>query len=160
MTEKDDFSLQDFLPFLLNRAAEESSLAFQAHYKNRYGMLRNEWRVLFHLGIFGQMTARDIGERAKIHKTKISRAVAKLAERRFVSRSRDEKDRRSEHLRLTPAGEAAYRDLRAEAQSYDGMLAERFTPEEVALLRRMLRQLAGIEYPLAKDVPQSQGQGG
>jgi hypothetical protein len=35
------------------------------------------------------------------------------------------------------------------------MLAERFTPEEVALLRRMLRQLAGIEYPLPKDVPQS-----
>ncbi|MEP1494275.1 MAG: MarR family transcriptional regulator, partial [Pseudophaeobacter sp.] len=76
------------------------------------------------------------------------------------SRSRDEKDRRSEHLRLTPAGEAAYRDLRAEAQSYDGMLAKRFTPEEVALLRRMLRQLAGIEYPLPKDMPQSQGQGG
>ncbi len=35
MTEKDEFSLQDFLPFLLNRAAEESSLAFQTHYKNR-----------------------------------------------------------------------------------------------------------------------------
>jgi DNA-binding MarR family transcriptional regulator len=150
MTEKDDFSLQDFLPFLLNRAAEESSLAFQAHYKNRYGMLRNEWRVLFHLGVFGQMTAKDISARAKIHKTKISRAVAKLAERRFVSRSRDEKDRRAEHLRLTPAGEAAYRDLRAQAQSYDAELAARFTPQEVALLRRMLRQLAGIDDPRAE----------
>ena len=151
MTEKDEFSLQDFLPFLLNRAAEESSLAFQTHYKNRYGMLRNEWRVLFHLGIFGQMTAREIGDRAKIHKTKISRAVAKLAERRFVSRSRDEKDLRAEHLRLTPAGEAAYRDLRAQAQSYDAELAARFTAEEVALLRRMLRHLAGIEEPQAAN---------
>lgn len=154
MTEKDDFSLQDFLPFLLNRAAEESSLAFQAHYKNRYGMLRNEWRVLFHLGIFGQMTAKEIGERAKIHKTKISRAVAKLAARRFVSRSRDEKDRRSEHLRLTPAGEAAYRDLRSQAQTYDAQLAQRFTPQEVALLRHMLRQLAGIEAPSSHDAEQ------
>lgn len=150
MTEKDDFSLQDFLPFLLNRAAEESSLAFQTYYKNRYGMLRNEWRVLFHLGVFGQMTAKDISARAKIHKTKISRAVAKLSERRFVSRSRDEKDRRAEHLQLTPAGEAAYRDLRAQAQSYDAELAARFTPEEVALLRRMLQQLAGIEEPFAE----------
>lgn len=150
MTEKDDFSLQDFLPFLLNRAAEESSLAFQTYYKNRYGMLRNEWRVLFHLGVFGQMTAKDISARAKIHKTKISRAVAKLSERRFVSRSRDEKDRRAEHLQLTPAGEAAYRDLRAQAQSYDAELAARFTPEEVALLRRMLQHLAGIEEPFAE----------
>ena len=118
MTEKDEFDLQDFLPFLLNRAAEESSLGFQRHYKDRYGMLRTEWRVLFHLGNYGQMTAKDIGERAKIHKTKISRAVAKLTEKRFVTRSRDESDRRAEHLALTVAGQAAYRDLRNVAMEF------------------------------------------
>lgn len=158
MTQKDDFSLQDFLPFLLNRAAEDSSLEFQSHYKNRYGMLRNEWRVLFHLGTYGQMTAKDIGQRAKIHKTKISRAVAKLTERRFVSRSRDEKDRRSEHLRLTPAGEAAYRDLREQAKTYDAGLAARFTSDEVELLRAMLRKLAGIEDPVPNEHRQATGQ--
>ena len=51
MTKKDEFNLHDFLPYLLNQAAEESSLAFQQIYKGRYGMLRTEWRVLFHLGI-------------------------------------------------------------------------------------------------------------
>ncbi|WP_446720123.1 MarR family transcriptional regulator, partial [Leisingera sp. ANG-S] len=56
-------------------------------------MLRTEWRVLFHLGNYGQMTAKEIGSRAKIHKTKISRAVAKLSEKRFVTRTRDENDR-------------------------------------------------------------------
>lgn len=147
MSEKDDFALQNFLPYLLNRAAEDSSLEFQAHYKNRYGMLRNEWRVLFHLGTYGQMTAKEIGQRAKIHKTKISRAVAKLAERRFVARNRDEKDRRSEHLSLTSAGQAAYRDLTTQAETYDAALCARFDPAEVQLLRRMLRQLAGIEEP-------------
>jgi len=147
MSKKDDFALQDFLPYLLNRAAEDSSLEFQAHYKNRYGMLRNEWRVLFHLGTYGQMTAKEIGQRAKIHKTKISRAVAKLADRRFVSRSRDEADRRSEHLALTPAGQAAYRDLTDQAKTYDRQLASRFHPDEVELLRHMLRRLAGIEEP-------------
>jgi len=45
---------------LLNRAAEEVSLDFQHHYKDRYGMLRTEWRVLAHLGERGTMTARDI----------------------------------------------------------------------------------------------------
>lgn len=142
--EKDDFALQDFLPFLLNRAAEESSMGFQTQYKDRYGMLRIEWRVLFHLGIYGRMTAKEISERAKIHKTKISRAVAKLAERRFVSRNRDENDRRAEHLCLTSAGEAAYRDLRAVAKSYEAKLVAQFSAEEVALLRRMLRNLSGM----------------
>lgn len=145
MTEKDHFSLQGFLPFLLNRASEESSLAFQQNYKDRYGMLRTEWRVLFHLGIYGRMTAKDIGERANIHKTKISRAVTKLEQRRFVSRKRDETDRRSEHLTLTQAGQTAYRDLRQVALDYDKRLAAQFNPEDVQLLRRMLRKLAQME---------------
>jgi DNA-binding MarR family transcriptional regulator len=145
MTKKDHFSLQEFLPFLLNRAAEESSLGFQKAYKDRYGMLRTEWRVLFHLGIYGQMTAKEICERANIHKTKISRAVVKLEERRFVSRKRDEADRRSEHLTLTQAGETAYHDLRQVATDYDKKLVAQFGTEDVQLLRRMLRKLAYME---------------
>ncbi len=145
MSENDDFVVQDFLPFLLNRAAEDSSLEFQILYKGRYGMLRTEWRVLFHLGMYHRMTAREISTRAKIHKTKISRAVAKLAERRWVSRNRDETDRRSEHLELTAAGRAVYEDLREQAKSYDAKLAAQFSAEDVALLRRMLRRLANME---------------
>lgn len=143
MSEKDDFDLQYFLPYMLNQAAEESSIAFQRHYKNRYGMLRTEWRVLFHLGRYGEMTAKDIGERARIHKTKVSRAVQKLADRRFLTRKKDENDRRSERLELTQAGLAAYRDLRGVAQEYDAKLVSGFDPEDVATLRRLLARLAG-----------------
>ncbi|MBE1285834.1 MAG: MarR family transcriptional regulator [Rhodobacteraceae bacterium] len=145
MSEKDDFALREFLPFLLNQAAEESSLSFQKVYRDRYGMLRTEWRVLFHLGNYGEMTAKEISKRAMIHKTKISRAVQKLSEKRFVSRLRDENDRRSEHLSLTPAGEVAYRDLREVAEDYDRKLSAQFTKEETVLLRKMLSRLAGLE---------------
>jgi DNA-binding MarR family transcriptional regulator len=93
------------------------------------------------------MTASDISQRARIHKTKISRAVAKLAARRWVSRSRDESDRRSEHLELTAAGRSVYEDLRQQAQVYDQRLTQGFSAEDVALLRRMLRQLASMEPP-------------
>ncbi len=148
MDKNDDFIVQDFLPFLLNRAAEDSSLEFQKLYKGRYGMLRTEWRVLFHLGMYNRMTARDISQRAKIHKTKISRAVAKLAERRWVSRSRDEADRRAEHLELTAAGRGVYDDLRKQARAYDQKLTKEFSAGDVALLRRMLRQLASMECPV------------
>ncbi len=143
--EKDDFDLRNFLPFLLNQAAEASSLEFKQVYKNRYGMLRTEWRVLFHLGNYGEMTARDIGQRASIHKTKISRAVHKLEQRRFLRRVRDENDRRIERLSLTPAGQSAYRELRGIAQTYDAKLAARFTTGEAALLRMMLRRLSGLD---------------
>jgi DNA-binding MarR family transcriptional regulator len=105
-------------------------------------MLRTEWRVLFHLGIYGRMTAGEIGARARMHKTKISRAVTRLEERRFLTRRRDAEDRRREVLELTASGRAAYRDLRAVARDYDAALAARFEPEDVERLRRMLRRLA------------------
>lgn len=143
--KKDAFDLQNFLPFLLNQAAEEASLDFQRVYKDRYGMLRTEWRVLFHLGIFRQMTARDIGIRARMHKTKISRAVHKLEQRRYLKRTRDDGDRRVEWLTLTPAGKSVYQELRGIAEDYDQKLAGDFSAEEVALLRRMLRRLAGMD---------------
>lgn len=142
MPKKDDFDLQDFLPYLLNQAAEASSLAFQKIYKDRYGMLRTEWRVLFHLGIYGRMTANEIGRRSNMHKTKISRAVAKLEARRFLTRERDEGDRRQERLELTQAGRAAYRELREVAMSYDDELAAQFTIEEQRVLRAALKKLA------------------
>lgn len=140
----DQFDLANFLPYLLNQAAEASSLEFQRVYKGRYGMLRTEWRVLFHLGMYGRQTATEIGSRARMHKTKISRAVQRLEERRFLTRTRDESDRRAEHLELTQAGMAAYRDLREVARGYDARLTRPFPPDQADLLRSMLRQLAGM----------------
>ncbi|SEQ13759.1 MarR family winged helix-turn-helix transcriptional regulator [Thalassovita taeanensis] len=142
MTENTPFDLQNFLPYLLNQAAEESSLAFQQVYKDRYGMLRTEWRVLFHLGIYGRLTAKEIGERSKMHKTKISRAVARLADRRFLTREQDDRDRRLEYLELTASGRAAYGDLRGVAERYDAQLSETLSPDENRLLRQALQKLA------------------
>ena len=142
MRDDPDFDVQDFLPYLLNQAAETSSLEFQKVYKDRYGMLRNEWRVLFHLGIYGRMTASEIGTRARMHKTKISRAVQRLADRRYLVRQRNEADRRVEHLDLTPTGRKVYADLRSIARDYDEALVEGISAAEVARLKARLRQLA------------------
>jgi DNA-binding MarR family transcriptional regulator len=141
MSDSNNFDLQAFLPYLLNQAAEQSSLAFQRSYKNRYNMLRTEWRVMFHLGLFGTMTARDIGVRGKIHKTKISRAVQKLIEKRFILRQRSAEDRRQESLQLTVSGRAAFLELRKTAEQYQTDLSAEFSVEEFALLQTMLKRL-------------------
>lgn len=142
MSDFSDFDVQHFVPYLLNQAAEASSMEFQRLYKARYGMLRTEWRVLFHLGIYGRMTAREICDRARMHKTKISRAVQKLADRRFLTRDPCPDDRRAEYLELTPAGQVAYRDLLSAAAAYEARLMSDFTREDVDLLRKMLLRLS------------------
>ena len=143
MTQSTDFDLQQFLPYLLNQAAEASSLSFQQVYKDRYGMLRTEWRVLFHLGIYGQMTAGDIGRKASMHKTKISRAVQRLEERRYLLRERDTQDRRLDHLSLPKAGRAVYQDLCAYAEQYETQLVASLDQAELSTLRRALLKLSG-----------------
>lgn len=138
------FDLRDFLPYLLNQAAEESSLEFQAHYKTRYGMLRTEWRVLFHLGRYGEMTATEMGRRAKLHKTKISRAVKMLEKRHFLMRHEMESDRRNELLQLMPKGKAAYAELHDLAQKYNQTLASQFSKKEQETLQKCLLKLAKL----------------
>jgi DNA-binding MarR family transcriptional regulator len=143
MGETSDFELTNFLPYLLQRAAEVSSLSFQEHYKARYGMLRTEWRVLFHLGRYGDLTARNICDRAGLHKTKVSRAVHALQDKRYVSRTTLEQDRRNAVLSLTRSGRATYADLYVEAQKFDQQMMAQLKPNDQATLRRCLRAIAG-----------------
>lgn len=136
------FELGEFLPYLLNRAAEEVSVTFQKHYQDRYGMLRTEWRVLAHLGEHGPMTARDIGSRARIHKTKISRAVAALENKRFLKRAQSEYDRRFETLELTKAGSDAFDDLSRIALEFDRRLQDDLGEIDILKLKAALIRLS------------------
>ncbi|CAN7386050.1 MarR family winged helix-turn-helix transcriptional regulator [Neorhizobium tomejilense] len=114
----DSFELEQFLPYRLNRAAEFVGLRFAAHYKAKYGLTRPEWRTLAALGSSGRMTSKAVGGHSSMHKTKVSRAVFALEQRRWLKRSQDEADRRLEHLELTPAGQQAYRELIELARRY------------------------------------------
>lgn len=118
-----EFDLETFLPFRLNRAAEFIALRFAATYKAEYGLTRPEWRTLAALGSSGRMTATAVGAHSTMHKTKVSRAVFALEERRWLKRTQDEDDRRVEHLELTAAGQNAYRELTRLAADYSAELA-------------------------------------
>lgn len=144
MTERRGFDLQDFLPYMLNQAAEASSAEFQARYRARYGMLRTEWRVLFHLGRYGEMTAKEICDRARVHKTKVSRAVRALEVKRLLIRKPLETDRRNELLLLTHQGHVVFDDLAKSAEAYDRELMATFSEEEQAVLRSCLARIAGL----------------
>ena len=138
------FDLKDFLPYLLNRAAEQSSLEFQQVYKDRYGMLRTEWRVLFHLGHYGEMTAREVCERGGLHKTKVSRAVAALDKKHLVERKPLPEDRRFEILRLSKSGLQVYEDLIERAEEFQHKTIKNLSREDAKVMTRCLRQLARI----------------
>lgn len=105
--------LETFLPYRLDRLSDAISAKFQRIYRDQYAMTRPEWKVLAHLGQHETLTAREICRLTGLHKTKVSRAVSTLQKRRWLSRDRDETDRRIEHLTLTKLGRENYAALAA-----------------------------------------------
>lgn len=144
MDSKDAFDLVDFIPYLLNQAADMTSRRFESYYKSKYGMLRTEWRVVFHLGRYGEMTAKDICTRARIHKTKVSRAVHALEDKKHLKRAQSPDDRRRELLGLTATGKRVFQDLYHEAARFDAEIMSEFTQSEQAELRKFLTKIAGL----------------
>lgn len=136
---EETLSLEAFLPYRLNRLADAVSRDFARIYRDRYGLTRPEWRLLATLGQYGTMTATAVGRHSSMHKTKVSRAVTALEQRRWLTRRPDEADRRIEHLTLTKAGLAAYRELVPLARSFEEGLLARMEPRE----RRAV--LAGLD---------------
>ncbi len=128
--EADTLELESFLPYRLYRLADAVSREFSRVYKDRHGLTRPEWRTLAGLGQHGTMTATALGEQSAMHKTKVSRAVAELERRRWLTRKSDEKDRRVEHLTLTGAGLAAYREMVPLAKAFERDLLGRLSAEE------------------------------
>lgn len=142
-----EFDLGGFLPYRLNRVAELVSLRFAAQYKARFQMTRPEWRTLAALGSAGRMTATEIGRHSSMHKTKVSRAVHAMEQRRWLKRTADADDRRMEHLELTQAGRKAYEEMAELARIYQETLAGEFGGEAFGSL---LSGLAAAERALTR----------
>ena len=119
-----ELALESFLPYRLARAAEIVSRQFAALYRQRHGMTRPEWRTLATIGQFNRITATEIGAHSSMHKTKVSRAIRALEERKWIIRQVDETDRRIEHIELTREGRKNYRELVALARTYEARLME------------------------------------
>jgi DNA-binding MarR family transcriptional regulator len=140
--ERDVLALESFLPYRLNRVAEAVSRDFSKLYRDRHGLTRPEWRVLATLGEFATMTATAIGEHSSMHKTKVSRAVAELEKRGWLTRKPDGDDRRFEHLALTKAGRSIYRELVPLAKAFEAKLLGKLSDGD---RQALLRGLTAVE---------------
>jgi DNA-binding MarR family transcriptional regulator len=141
------FDLDQFLPYLLNQAAEATSAAFQVHYRAEYGMTRTQWRVMANLGKHGSMTAVEICRITYIDKTKVSRAVLALEAAGMLARGVVAGDRRQESLTLTKAGQDAFSVLGQRALAFDRALHDRLGTEQATALANALRSLVGGAVP-------------
>lgn len=140
----DRLVLEDFLPYRLNRLAADISQQLKKVYRTKHGLTVPEWRVLATVAQFSEITAKDVGAHAALHKTKVSRAVAALETKRWLRRQRDESDGRQEILSLTNAGLKAYSTMVPQMTAFESELLRRLGPERVAQVKKALSDLEAV----------------
>ena len=117
-----------------NRISTAVSQEFRSVYGPHHDLTIPEWRVLATLGQFDQMGAKAIGAHSSMHKTKVSRAVRALEERRWLKRRESSEDRREEILTLTALGRKVYDDIVPRAIAFEKRLLAALGPEAASLL--------------------------
>lgn len=133
--------LEDFLPYRLNILTEIVSHSLARVYSRQYGIGIPEWRVIANLGPAGKLSAKQIGDRAHMHKTKVSRAAAALEESGLIMRSTDSTDKRSAILSLTDKGRDVYSRIVPVALEFTSELESVLDPADVKALDRVLSKL-------------------
>ena len=138
---KTGLDLDSFLPYRLDILADAVSRGLSRLYKDRYGLAVPEWRVLAHLGQYAPITAKTIAAHSRMHKTKVSRAVAELERLGYVRRTDSDADRREEPLALTAKGKAAYDDLAPKAADFARHLLDDLSATERRALESAIDRL-------------------
>ncbi len=122
--------LPQFVPFRLNRLAGAVSEHLAAIYRGRFDLEVPEWRVMATVGQERGCTAQFIAASTRMHKTRVSRAIAQLRGRGLIERAPSSTDRRALQLRLSGSGRRLYAQLVPLALAREEELLASLSPPE------------------------------
>lgn len=134
--------LANFLPYRFAVLSESLSQCVAQVYRERFGLSRDEWRVLAALADGAKHRMVDVAARSTLEKMQVSRAAARMEGEGLIEKLPDPDDGRGWLLHLKPAGRALYAKLVPMVRSREAFLLEALTPQEQAVLDRALGKLA------------------
>ena len=144
-------NLLRFIPFRLNRLAAEVSRELAGVYAGEFDIGIAEWRVLATLGMGEPRSAGFVARCTRTHKSKISRAVTRLALAGLVEGVANSDDRRETQLRMTARGRELYARLVPLVLEHERRLASCLTEDELrgftTALDKLERSLRLIQDP-------------
>lgn len=126
--------------WLLNRAALRANRIVADGFAAA-GARRAHFTVLVALDERGPASQAELGRRLGIDRSDMAAVAAELERDGFVARSRDERDRRRNVVRLTAAGDAALRRLGARVEAAQEELLAPLSVEERRELERLLTRV-------------------
>jgi len=103
--------LDQFFPYRIMALAEAVSRSIAQVYESRFGLSRDEWRVLATLADTGPLKAVVLAEQTHLNKMQISRALKRMEDVGLIVRKDDPDDGRAYIVSLLPAGQALHRKI-------------------------------------------------
>lgn len=143
--------LDDYLPYRLSVSSSAVSRLIARAYEDRFGLTIPQWRLICALAEDGPSVQNALVARTGMDKVTVSRAAQGLSRRRLVERSDHHADGRSHVLALTEEGARLHAEIAPLAMAYEAALISGFTPEEVALAKRLLSRLQTAAGTLAGE---------
>lgn len=142
--------LDQFLPYRLSVLSNAISRRMSAIYAQEFDLSIWQWRIIAVLGEYGDLTSTQLAQRTQTDKPTVSRATTQLQVRGLITRSIDAADRRRAPIRLTPDGQQIYKNVAPQILALEADLLTALNAEEIAILHRLLGQLAKATSP---DMP-------
>lgn len=134
------FDLEHYVPYQFSVISAQLSANLAALYRDRFGISVAEWRILVNLAYSDSRTVRDIQQRVRLDKAKVSRAVVQLESRGLLTKEIDGTDRRLLHLELTDAGRQMVCELVPLANKFQDQVAQKLS-HDIADLQSQLAHL-------------------
>ena len=106
-----------------------------------HGLTDAQWRPLWLIKSGMAASANEIARQLDIDAGAVTRVLDRLEGKGLIERARSEADRRMVHLRLTPAGEAAVRQVPAVLASVNNDFLQGFSETDWKQLRKLLARM-------------------
>ncbi len=127
--------------YRLNYVSNRYVAPLAQHLGAEYGLVWQEWVILFCLAQVADLTASDITDATGRPANTISDGIGKLLRRRLVSRKRDPSDKRAMILALTARGRALYDAMIPRLQETQARIFGVLSKPERRQLERLLGKL-------------------
>ncbi len=132
--------LDDYLPYLLNRAGARIAAAFTEVVRG-YGITLPMWRVLAALNETDGQRMGELAERTSIDASTLSRVIDAMQRQGLVTRQRQDADQRGVTVHRSPAGRELTQKIVPVALHYETAALQGFSGPQAKLLKRMLIQV-------------------
>ncbi|MET0542490.1 MAG: MarR family winged helix-turn-helix transcriptional regulator [Variovorax sp.] len=132
--------LEDHLFFLCTQVVYRRDRALGDTLKP-FALLPTEWRTLGTLLRRGAMTMMELAQWTAYERTRLTRMLHSMEERRWVERSDSSSDGRSVVVRIAPKGEKLYRRAEAAVEKLTDDIMAVCPPDDIDRVRRSLQAM-------------------